>query len=91
MTRRNSAIKKRVKRRMSAFSKFNHYAIVKKEQQASCTTARNYIRTENILPPAVISVMKANGKIEKFFYASTGLFQYTYAVLNCQEFYNIHH
>ncbi|MBW4512933.1 MAG: DUF3155 domain-containing protein [Scytonematopsis contorta HA4267-MV1] len=91
MTRRNSAIKKRVKRGISAFSEFNHYTTVKKEKQASCTTARNYIRAENIIPPAVISVMKADGKIDKFFYGSTGLFQYNYAVLNCQEFYQINH
>jgi hypothetical protein len=89
MTRRNSSIKKRVKRGMSAFSEFNYYTTVQKEKQASCTAARNYIRAENILPPAVICVMKADGRIEKFFYGSTGLFQYNYAVLNCQEFYNI--
>ncbi len=51
-------------------------------REKTCTTARNFIRNNNICPPCIINVAKALGKNDKFLFSKTGLFDYRYAVIN---------
>lgn len=51
-------------------------------QEKTCTTARKFIRNNNIQPPCVITVLKISGSEEKFFLSNNGLFSYKYAIEN---------
>ena len=55
-------------------------------QEKTCTTARKFIRNNNIQSPCVITVLKISGSKEKFFLSKNGLFSYKYAIENHKLF-----
>ncbi|KAB8314390.1 DUF3155 domain-containing protein [Tolypothrix campylonemoides VB511288] len=55
-------------------------------QEKTCTTARKFIRNNNIQPPCLITVLKISGSEEKFFLSKKGLFSYKYAIENHKLF-----
>jgi hypothetical protein len=55
-------------------------------QEKTCTTARKFIRNNNIQPPCLITVLKILGSEEKFFLSNNGLFSYKYAIENHKLF-----
>jgi hypothetical protein len=55
-------------------------------QEKTCTTARKFIRNNNIQSPCVITVLKISGSEDKFLLSNNGLFSYKYAVENHKLF-----
>ncbi len=55
-------------------------------QEKTCTTARKFIRNNNIQSPCVITVLKISGSEDKFFLSNNGLFSYQYAIENHKLF-----
>ncbi|GJD22881.1 hypothetical protein RIVM261_078370 [Rivularia sp. IAM M-261] len=84
----------RIRRKMSPFnlrrnargkralSQLESFSCCQQGREKTCTTARNYIRDNNIQPPCIITVTKKSGKNDKFLLSNTGLFEYRYAVAN---------
>lgn len=87
---RQKAVRYKLKRRLrgklllSRVASFSCYQLNSKEK--TCTSARKFIRNNNIQPPCVITVLKISGNEEKFFMSHTGLFTYKYAVENHKLF-----
>lgn len=87
---RQKAIRYKLKRRLrgklllSRVASFSCYQLNSKEK--TCTSARKFIRNNNIQPPCVITVLKISGSEDKFFLSQSGLFSYGYAVINHKLF-----
>jgi hypothetical protein len=74
--RKNNLIKKAISR-VKSFSCYQESSLDK-----TCTTARNFIRSNKIKPPCIIIVIKKSGQYNKLFLSKAGLFDYKYAVIN---------
>ncbi len=73
-----------IKRTLSQVKSFSCYQ--ESSLDKTCTTARNFIRNNNIQPPCIIIVIKKSGQYNKFFLSKIGLFDYRYAVDNYKLF-----
>ena len=77
---------KRSTRGKRALSQLKSFSCCQQGREKTCTTARNYIRDNNIQPPCIITVAKKSGKDDKFLLSNIGLFDYRYAVINHKLF-----